>query len=737
MHIFSTQFFHNASNASLRWIKYLLSLSFVLLILSHVNHTLHANPKAKDLVYHLQDNLPHAHRYHNGLILDFTDISIVKYLREAKRSWKRYANFQGREAMLPNGIKGDLWIPVTPDLAGNDLSLDIVLAPIGARQRLDIFVDKDKVAHFDFKSTKWQTINTVIPASKMKNRIQKIRFHFRTRHKVREGLKSPAAFHMIRLANRKNKTLSAKANDLKVYHHNYEKKKIALVKDHGLDYYIVPQAKSLLKGNVSKGSLLITMQQTGRSNIISKNVSGSFELDLTKLKGQPTRLMIRATENSRFTAKIGQAQANKMKVKKPKYVVFWLIDTLRADKLQFYKQPNANSRPKVETPNLSALAKTATIFDPFYVQGNESKASHASLFTGVYPVKHGVYTHKAKLGSNLTTIAEVFSKSGYHTGGFVSNGYVSDQWNFDQGFKTFTNFIREEKANNAKAVVKAATRFIKKRKKKPFYLYLGTSDPHVTYRAHKQFLKTYDKGKYTGRYKKNITGGELGKLKGKKPPSKRDQKRIEALYENEIAFNDYHFGQLVKVLKAEGIYDDTMIIISADHGDEFWEHGSCGHGHSLYQELISVPLMIHWPKGFPQTRFTLGTDGIDLLATLTDMLGKKQPKTIQGRSLLPQLKSSKAYYQAMLASKGQEMYAIAVGPAKVIYRGKGLIESYHLKRDKNESKNLYKKDLILTLSALDPLTLYLLRPKSWKKVEWGAANDLNANFPKKFPKNKK
>ena len=74
------------------------------------------------------------------------------------------------------------------------------------------------------------------------------------------------------------------------------------------------------------------------------------------------------------------------------------------------------------------------------------------------------------------------------------------------------HFIREEKANNARAVVKAATRFIKKRKKKPFYLYLGTSDPHVTYRAHKQFLKTYDKGKYSGRYKKNITGGELGKL---------------------------------------------------------------------------------------------------------------------------------------------------------------------------------------------------------------------------------
>ena len=93
-------------------------------------------------------------------------------------------------------------------------------------------------------------------------------------------------------------------------------------------------------------------------------------------------------------------------------------------------------------------------------------------------------------------------------------------------------FHRENKANNAKAVTNHAIRFIKKNKNKPFYLYLGTSDPHVTYRRHKSLIKKYDSKPYSGRYQKSLSGTELGKLKGsKKPPSKRDQERIEALYE--------------------------------------------------------------------------------------------------------------------------------------------------------------------------------------------------------------
>ena len=86
--------------------------------------------------------------------------------------------------------------------------------------------------------------------------------------------------------------------------------------------------------------------------------------------------------------------------------------------------------PKPLTPNLDALAKEATIFQNFWVQGNESKASHASLFTGTYPAVHRVFNHKANLPDKLTTLAEAFTNSGYLSGGYVSNGYISERWNF-------------------------------------------------------------------------------------------------------------------------------------------------------------------------------------------------------------------------------------------------------------------------------------------------------------------
>jgi arylsulfatase A-like enzyme len=176
--------------------------------------------------------------------------------------------------------------------------------------------------------------------------------------------------------------------------------------------------------------------------------------------------------------------------------------------------------------------------------------------------------------------------------------------------------------------------------------------------------------------------------------------------------------------------------VSADHGDEFWEHGSCGHGHSLYQELISVPLMIRWPNAFPAGRFTAGSEGVDLLPTMIELMGAElsEGAQLQGRSLLPQLSATEAYPQAYMASQGTERFALTLNRAKVIFRGRGSIESYNLSRDKKEARDLYKEDAVLTSTALDPLILYLARPRTWDKAQWGAPNALSASFPSELPK---
>ena len=692
-----------------------------------------------NLGYNLVDNLPNAHIYEAGVIADLRQMSSFKYLRDARRRWVYDYTFKGRKAALPQSIRADFWLPITSELAKKELALDIVLAPTGPKQVMDVFVGGQKIKNVNFKDSNWQSIRVKIPAKAVNTAsLVKVKLHFRKRHEIKDGGKSAAAIRAIRLGLPSALSLPYEEDKLRAVLNRSASQELSLAAGQGIDFYISPSVNStLLKGKVSGAPIEFWAQVDGKKAKKLGQAQGKYKFNLAAFANKATRLMLRNTKNSPATVKgqIGGFQTSKaVKVEKPKYVIFWLIDTLRADKLPFYKVKNSNGRKKVKTPNLSILAKESMVYEPFYVQGNESKASHASLFTGVYPVAHRVYNHKAKLPKSYTTIAELFKANGYHTGGYVSNGYVSDRWDFDQGFQTFTNFIRESKANNAKAVVRSAKRFIKKRKKKPFYLYLGTSDPHVTYRRHKEFIKDYYKKEYKGRYMKNITGQELADLKSKGAPSNKDKERVEALYENEIAFNDFHFGELVKALKAQGIYDETMIIVSADHGDEFWEHGSCGHGHSLYQELINVPLMIRWPKSLGSGRFEVGADGVDLLPTLAALIGTQFNDKIQGRDLSEQQSVSDAYPQAVMASKGIEQFTLKVGPAKVIYRGPGSVEVYNLDTDLMESKNLIDTHPILTQTALDPLSIYLSQPRMWSKQDFGAANALSPDFPKSFPK---
>lgn len=676
------------------------------------------------LEYDLTLNAPLAHVYRSGVVADAASPGFIKYTRDVGDNWKSNPNVDGHPAAYHPGIQANLWLPVGPELKGKKLAIEAMIRPADKSPKMDAFVNGEKIASPALKGGTWQIVRMEVDAGKIEQGINKVRLHYNRSVDV-GGLKTASAIRFVRIveASAPKPPMDAKAiNDAMA---STEGDAVLLPDGAGLDYYITPTTGSTLTGTAVGGQAEVWAQTDGSapSNLGS---GATLKVGLGDYAGKAVRLMLRGKGGHvKFTGKIEGSTAGTAKIAKPKYVVFWLIDTLRADKLGFYPQKNANGRKKVKTPNLDAVVSDGVVFDPFYVEGTESKASHASLFTGTYPLLHKVYNHKAKLAASHTTIAETFKSAGYSTAGFVSNGYVSDKWNYDQGFETFVNFIRDGKAHNAVAVVKQAKPWITQHKDKPFYLYLGTSDPHVTYRAHSEFIEEYDGKSYGGSYKKYISGTELGRIKGQKnPPSARERARIEALYENEIAFNDKHFGDLVAHLKAEGIYDETMIIISADHGDEFWEHGGCGHGHNLHQELVRVPLVIRYPKAFPAGRSTAGADGVDLLPTLMSLIGQKVPKDVQGRSLMPFIGATNPYPQAIMAMNGREAYTLAVGPAKAILRSESSIQVYDVANDIGEQTDEYGKKTVLTLAALDPLTLWLSQPTTWRRASQGAPNNL-------------
>ena len=682
-----------------------------------------------NLDYDLWANTPLAHVQLGGPVADGGSPGFAKYLRDNLGRWKLGARDNGRPVALPPGRRVRFWLPVGPEQAGKPHVLDVMLRPVG-KQSLAAYVGGEHVASEKLKG-KWQTLRFTVPAAAVKQGLVEVRMLFaRTRYlgKVRTA----AAIRYVRLARTGTAKLPDSEAALTGALASRAGAAVRVPAGGGLDFYVTPVAGLRLTGKASGGTLEVLTQQDGERP--SRLGGGrSLNLSLNKLAGKAVRLMLRAKggdvklRGARITGSSGRGITIKAP---PKRVVFWLIDALRADKLKFYNR-RGKRRPQVKTPNLAALAGAGAVFEPFWVNSNESKAGHASFWTGTYPQVHRVVTHKAKLKRRQLTLAKAFKAAGYGTAAFVGNGYISKRWNYMQGFDKAVNFIREGKPSHAKQIVDSALKWLKRNKGKQFYLYLGTNDPHVTYRAHKGFIKQYDPKPYNGPYRRYLAGTSMEKIKvERRKVSRRNKQRIEALYENEIAYNDHHLGRLLAGLRKLGLDKDTLVIISSDHGEEFWEHGSCGHGHSLYQELVSVPLILHWPGVIPKTRVVTGHDGTDLLATVLDVLRKPAHPQIQGESLLPFIRARAAYPRAMMATKELTMHSLRAGMAKVILRGSDSLRVFDLSRDPAERKNLFGKRMVLTLAALDPLSLFVTRARRWKKTAWGVPNNLLPGFIK-------
>ncbi len=386
---------------------------------------------------------------------------------------------------------------------------------------------------------------------------------------------------------------------------------------------------------------------------------------------------------------------------RPKNVIVYLIDTLRRDKLSIY---NPNTR--VKTPNIERLAKQGVVFDNCYVQGNWSKASSAAFFTGLYPQKTRAETVSEKLSKKLTLLPERLKKNGITTAAFISNGYLGAKFGFRQGWDYYRNPIRENLPSDTEHLLRLFWPWFEKHKQNRFFVYLGTIDPHVPYDPPKKFLKMYDPKPYN--YKKGPiqprkTGYLLAKIKkNPKIMSKRDWFHLEALYDGEVSYNDDQLGKLWDRLVKEGVAQDTMLIITSDHGDEFRDHGSVGHGHTVYEELIHMPLIVVYPPLFAPAkdgsirRIEDYVEHIDIHATILDAMGVGVPKDIDGESFLPLVVDPTPHKRWYALSTMLDRYrTVITGNWKLLLKGPSA-RLFNLSADPKEKNNIREKHPIVS-----------------------------------------
>ena len=385
-------------------------------------------------------------------------------------------------------------------------------------------------------------------------------------------------------------------------------------------------------------------------------------------------------------------------------VLLVIIDTLPAG------HSSAYGYERQTTPTLEALAKEGVRFEHAISAAPWTLPALASILTGTLPSRHQAGMHLdpwtlddrrlATMSQNLVTLAEVFRQKGYATAGFFENPFAHPGYGLGRGFEVYDYAPGDNLTiRRADMVTAAATRWLltRERKNQPFFLVVHYFDPHLAYDPPPQFMATYAYG-YKGRLipPYNPDPAELKKLKfGELKPSLEDREFIRGLYDAEVAFTDSQVGAFFEFLRREGLYDPTLVAVTADHGEEFWEHGGFEHGHTLYRELIEVPLILKFPQGkwagaVVKERVSM----MDLFPTVMEYLGWPVPFAVDGRSFLS---TSDTQFQfpprvSIISENlhyGPEKQSIYCGPYQlIINRVTGRLELYHADTDPGETQDI-------------------------------------------------
>jgi arylsulfatase A-like enzyme len=458
--------------------------------------------------------------------------------------------------------------------------------------------------------------------------------------------------------------------------------------------------------------------------------AGGVRLELGALKGQIARLEIAAEgqgcqsitlTNGALTLPGPMPEVKY--TKRPKRIFFWLADAFRADKL-----PPYNPKTRVEMPHMTEIAKRGI---PFwgYSSGNESRASHGSLWTSNYVINHKMYVEGMHLKQSLTNIPKALKPSGYHLACMTSNGYVSKYWGFGEHWHKFSSNIHDGGGIMANDLSKHAIDYIEKMGEKPWVYYMGTIEGHVSWRGRQPWLDKYDQN-YKGPFEKWCSGQTLESIiAGRMKITDRDRVRIRALYDSALSFGDSEFGKIVAKLKEKGLYDDTMFIINADHGDEFWEKGRVGHGGSVRQTVVQVPFIVSYPPLFPASRLAdEQVDAIDLLPTMADALGVPIPADAQGESLIPVAQGALAGYpRPSFTSQYEIAWAMRLGRYKLMIAG-GKAALFDVVADPTEDNDLWTSRPVERRHVADAMAFKLLYQSKWKKTRHGVASNQKAEF---------
>lgn len=306
-------------------------------------------------------------------------------------------------------------------------------------------------------------------------------------------------------------------------------------------------------------------------------------------------------------------------------VILISIDTLRPDHLGAYGYPRPTS------PHLDAFAKQGVLFEDVTSPSPWTLPAHASLFTGVYPSRHGLTSSGVTLSASITTLAASLADHGFATGAVVNSNYLSNVFGLDRGFQKF-RYVKEEvnQREPSRAVTDQAVEWSKEFAGQRSFLFVHYYDVHSDYRSRPEYEREFVRP-YVGPAD-GSTAQMVASRTGKVVFDRTDAQHLTDLYDAGIRQMD---DELARLLGALGDDAGTLVVIISDHGEEFLEHGGVLHGRTQFDELVRVPLMMRGPGVPPGVRVATTASLVDVMPTILGAAGVAAPAGLDGADLAP------------------------------------------------------------------------------------------------------
>ncbi|MAG69997.1 MAG: hypothetical protein CL471_06860 [Acidobacteria bacterium] len=376
-------------------------------------------------------------------------------------------------------------------------------------------------------------------------------------------------------------------------------------------------------------------------------------------------------------------------------VLLIVVDTLRADHLGVYGYDRPTS------PHLDAWAEGGAVFEQAFATSPWTLPSVGTIFTGQLPSRHlaGTFARGpdgrppdrsqfGQLDASLPTLAEAAAARGFATGAVINNAFLGPRFGLDRGFETYDfSPAGNRRLRRADVVVDRALSWLGDRVDAPFFLVLHLFDPHMQ----------YDPPAATrGRFSSALPDTELPRVTeriraalGRGDVFDRDY--LVALYDEEVLFVDQQLGRLFEWLASTDRANDMVVMLTSDHGEELFDHGGFEHGHTAYNELLRVPLVVRGP-GVEAGRHAVPVSGLDLFPTLLEALGHAAADDLPGRSLWPALAGGGLIDRPLFAERtlyGAERQAVVSWPYKMTRRSDtDEVQLFDLSADAGERHDL-------------------------------------------------